>query len=723
LLPDQERLKAIKSLSQKEAEALLYDWEFWARPSQKPPDWDWFIWLILSGRGFGKTRVGNEMVIRWAQAGYSPIALLGQTKADVRDTIVELGESALLRISPPWFYPEYEPSKRRVTWPNGVVGIVYSGDEPDQLRGPQHAKAFVDELCLAEGTLIRTKRGNIPIEKVTNHDLVWTRAGYKRVLNAKKTGSQVPILVARFSNGVTLRATANHHIYERNRGFLPLLKLRYPDKIYTYQEDVAWQAKKSFIMDKLIIPIPTQLIQSSSPTLSGETGNCFTESFGKNIMVQFLKVAKSIISMATSGIITLRTWFAGLGNCIVNLIPCLSQLRLVGSPAIGNYEGKLPNEYLLNLNQLNIPVNSAENFIWQRLNGQCIALLIVDKLIGVGRAWIRKLGIARFAGSNLPPINITPQNVVPIHVLTVSCGGVADVYNLEVEGQPEYFANDILVHNCKFKYPRETWDNLMLGLRIGNKPQAVVATTPRPIPIIKQLVRDSRTAVTRGHTLENRANLAPDFLEYILDRYEGTRLGRQELAGEILDDNPDALWQRGKIDELRVKQHPSLSRVVVAIDPQATDNPESSETGIIVAGIAYVGEEIHGYVLADLTTKGTPDKWATAGVTGYYHYKADRIVGEVNNGGDMVEHTIRTVDRNVSFKKVHASRGKYTRAEPVSALYEQGRIHHVGFFPELEDQMCEWVPGDKSPDRLDALVWAITDLMLEPKPRLGFDFV
>jgi len=417
-LPEGQRQKVLNSLSQKEAEAILYDWTVWARPKQLPPNWDWYVWLLLSGRGGGKTRTGAELTLKWAKEGFSPIALVGQTKADVRDTMVEVGDSALLNISPPWFRPEYESSKRRLTFPNGVLAIIYSGDEPDQLRGPQHAKAWVDELA-------------------------------------------------------------------------------------------------------------------------------------------------------------------------------------------------------------------------------------------------------------------------------------------------------------KFKYPQDTWDNLMFGLRIGSKPQAVVTTTPRPIKTIKDLITDERTAVTRGHTLENKANLAPDFLNYILRKYEGTRLGRQELAGEILDDNPDALWQRTRIDELRVKKHPDLIRVVVGVDPAATAKEESAETGIIVAGIAKVGDTMHGYILDDLTIKGTPDQWASAVVTGYYRAKADKIVGEVNNGGDMVEYTVRTVDKNVSFKSVHASRGKYTRAEPVSALYEQGRIHHVGFFPDLEDQLCEWAPGDTSPDRLDALVWAITELMLEPETQVG----
>ena len=418
MLPERERERIIRKLPNQEAERLVYDWEYRARPKQMPPDWDWYVWLLLSGRGGGKTRTGAELVNEWARKEFSPIALVGQTKADVRDTMVEVGDSAILNISAPWFMPEYEPSKRRLLWPNGVMAIIYSGDEPGQLRGPQHQKAWVDELA-------------------------------------------------------------------------------------------------------------------------------------------------------------------------------------------------------------------------------------------------------------------------------------------------------------KFKYPKDSWDNLMFGLRIGDQPQAIVTTTPKPIKVIKDLLTDERTAVTRGHTLENKDNLAPDFLRYILRKYEGTRLGKQELSGEILDDNPDALWQRDRIDELRLSKYPELKRIVVAIDPQGTESETSSSTGIVVAGIAQVADRQEAFVLADLTLNATPEKWATEAVSGYYRFKADRIVAEVNFGGDMVEAIVRIVDKDVAFKKVHASRGKAIRAEPVSALYEQGRVHHVGFFGDLEDQLCEWVPGSKSPDRLDALVWAITELMLE-KPDLEF---
>jgi len=405
--------ETIEQASDKEIEAILREWSLWARTDQIAPAGDWFTWLLRGGRGSGKTRSGSEFVIERAKAGCRRIALIGQTKGDVRDTMIEVGDSAILNCSPPDFRPEYEPSKRRLTFPNGCIAIAYSGDEPDQLRGPQHDTAWADELA-------------------------------------------------------------------------------------------------------------------------------------------------------------------------------------------------------------------------------------------------------------------------------------------------------------KFKYPQETWDNLELGLRLGDDPRVCVTTTPRPIPIIKKLLADAMTVDVRCSTYDNAANLADTFIQRILDKYEGTRLGRQELHGELLDDNPNALWNRDAIETLRVRKHPDLTRVVVGVDPEATATENSAETGIVVAGTAMVGDVLHGYILDDLSIRSSPGGWASAAITGYHKHRADRIIGEVNNGGDMVGFTIKTVDAKVPFKAVHASRGKLTRAEPVSALYEQGRIHHVGSFPDLEDQLCEWVPGDKSPDRLDALVWAITELMLEP---------
>lgn len=414
-LPRKQLQEAIETLTDDEAAALLYDWKFWARPSQLPPPGDWRVWLILAGRGFGKTRTGAETTIDRVRRSVSKrVGLIAPTAADARDVMVE-GESGILACSPPDFRPLYEPSKRRLTWPNGAVATLFSAEEPDRLRGPQH-------------------------------DFIWA------------------------------------------------------------DEPAAW------------------------------------------------------------------------------------------------------------------------------------------------------------------------------------------------------------------KYP-ETWDMAMFGLRLGTNPQVVATTTPRPTRLIRDLVADPGTVVTRGTTYENARNLAPAFLTAIVKKYEGTRLGRQELNGEILDDNPGALWSRNVIEALRVREHPPLLRIVVGVDPAVTSDPKSDETGIVVAGVDAAG---HYYVLADASLQGTPLTWATAVKRVYDQYRADRVVAEKNNGGELVEANLRTVDRTLSYRGVWASRGKQTRAEPISSLYEQGKVHHVGTFPLLEDQMCDWAPdsGDPSPDRMDALVWAITELTQKPQSSI-----
>lgn len=260
-----------------------------------------------------------------------------------------------------------------------------------------------------------------------------------------------------------------------------------------------------------------------------------------------------------------------------------------------------------------------------------------------------------------------------------------------------------------WRYP-EAFDMLRFGLRLGPDPRTVVTTTPKPVAILRDLMADADTVTTRGSTYDNAANLSAGFIDAIRARYEGTRLGRQELNAELLDDVPGALWTRTMIADAQVRSMPpALTRVVVAIDPAVTSGEDSDETGIIVAGVAEDGT---GYVLDDLSGKYSPDAWARRAVEAYRRHRADRIVAEANNGGDLVETVIRTLGQDVSYRSVRASRGKYTRAEPVAALYEQGRVRHAVGLDRLEDQMATWVPGQSSPDRLDALVWAVTDLML-----------
>ena len=387
-----------------------YRWNLNARKKQKLPDGDWITWLILAGRGFGKTRTGAETVRMWAR-DYPIIHIVGATAADARDIMIE-GESGILNISPQHERPQYEPSKRRLTWPNGSKAVIFSADEPDRLRGPQCYKAWADELA----------------------------------------------------------------------------------------------------------------------------------------------------------------------------------------------------------------------------------------------SW---------------------------------------------------------------RYP-EAFDQLNFGLRLGNNPQIIVTTTPRPTKIIRDLAKDSTTHVTTGTTYENRENLADAFFHHILTQYEGTRLGRQEINAEILEDIEGALWTNKLIESCRVKSHPDLKRVVIAIDPAATSKKDSDKTGIVVVG---KGVDDHGYVLEDKSGIYTPNEWARVAIGLYERWKADRIVAERNNGGEMVEAVLRSNDDSVSYKSVYATRGKAIRAEPIVSLYEQQRCHHVGVLSDLEAELTGWAPdlGLPSPDRLDALVWGFTELMLNER--------
>lgn len=279
-----------------------------------------------------------------------------------------------------------------------------------------------------------------------------------------------------------------------------------------------------------------------------------------------------------------------------------------------------------------------------------------------------------------------------------------------------------------WRYP-EAWEQAMLGLRLGTKPQGIVTTTPKPTKLILDLVNDKRNVITTGTTYENRANLASGFFDYVISKYEGTRLGRQELNAEILEDIEGALWKRDIIDRNRVlsipipqeiefpkgetpwsyqnqpkQDKPNIDRMVVGVDPSATSTGD--EAGIVTAASAY--KDL--FVLSDDSVQGSPAKWASAAITAYHKFDADLIVAESNNGGEMVLQVIKNIDPTVRVMLVHASRGKATRAEPIVALYEQNKVHHVGTFAALEDEMCSWVPGDASPNRLDALVWACTEL-------------
>lgn len=359
-------------------EARKYEWERHARPKQLPPPGSWTLWVSMAGRGSGKTRTGAEYIRSLARKGkHGRIAIIGPTAADVRDVMIE-GESGIIACSAPDFMPLYEPSKRQITWPNGVIGKLYSGEEPDRLRGPQHHAGWLDEIA-------------------------------------------------------------------------------------------AWE------------------------------------------------------------------------------------------------------------------------------------------------------------------------------------------------------------------YP-EAFTQFKLGFRLGSDLRCCITTTPKPCAVIRELVKQAnsgsgRVVIVRGSTYENRANLAPEFFEDIIRQYEGTRIGRQELDGELLEDTPGALWSTAMIDKTRVEEPPEMIRIIISIDPSVTSGEDADECGITVCGKGIDGD---AYVLDDLSGVMTPHEWVRTGVNAYHHWNADAIIAETNNGGDLVGNAILAIDPSIPFRKVTASRGKHLRAEPISALFEQGRAHLVG---------------------------------------------
>lgn len=329
---------------------------------------------------------------------------------------------------------------------------------------------------------------------------------------------------------------------------------------------------------------------------------------------------------------------------------------------------------------------------------------------------------------NIHP-DLRPSYEVSKRRVTWPNGSWATIYSDEEPDQLRGFSGDTawLDEFAKFKHPVECWDNLQFGMReaSNDRPRCMITTTPRPLKILTKIERRDDTVVTVGNSYENRSNLDPNWFNRTIAAYEGSRWGRQEIHAEILDDVPGALWTQRNIDRNRLddpKHVKPLERLVVAIDPAITSGDSAAETGIIAGGIDESG---HGYVLADASMRGTPDEWARAAVALYRKYEADRIVAEVNQGGEMVAHVIRSVAPDVPVTMVRASRGKMVRAEPISALYEQDRVSHVGMFPELEDQMLSFVPenvaeearaakkrddADGYKDRVDALVWCMASL-------------
>jgi len=331
-----------------------------------------------------------------------------------------------------------------------------------------------------------------------------------------------------------------------------------------------------------------------------------------------------------------------------------------------------------------------------------------------------------------------PEYVPSKRRLTWPTGATATVFSGANPEQTRGFGGDRAWCDelAAWRYPQETWDNLMFGMREAklDAPKVCVTTTPKPMKLVKDLLArcatDEAWRVYTSSSYVNRYNLSPIYYDTVIAPLEGTTLGQQEIHAKLLSDDPRALWKRATLDANRIRegQEPHLSRIVVSIDPAITATSKSDETGIVVAGVdGPVSLKQHGYVLEDASDRYSPQAWGDKAVALYHRFRADAVVAEANQGGDMVAHTIRTIDPTVNVILVHASQGKHKRFEPVAALDEQGRVHHVGTFGDMEDQMCTWIEGERmpSPDRADARAWALWELMLAHEaeaPIVGVNF-
>lgn len=361
---------------------------------------------------------------------------------------------------------------------------------------------------------------------------------------------------------------------------------------------------------------------------------------------------------------------------------------------------------------------------WVRMIAQCDPTARIA-LIGETAHEVRQVMVEGVSGIiAVHPAREQPEWTASQRKLKWKNGAVAQVFSAE---EPDslrgpQFSAAWLDELAKWRHAEATFNMLQFGLRLGVRPRQVVTTTPRPIALIKNLIADPRTAVTHAGTVVNAFNLAPSFLETVLSRYRGTRLGRQEIEGEIIEDRADALWSRAQLDAARVSEAPQLRRIVVAIDPPGSSKSGSDACGLVACGR---GEDGTYYVLADESAAGlSPQAWATRAIALWRRLQADCLVAEVNFGGEMVRAVIAAADRNVPVMQVRATRGKYVRSEPVAQLYEQGKVKHAGVFPALEDEMCDFgldgLSSGRSPDRLDALVWALTALSYgaQAEPRI-----
>ena len=760
-MTSEERSMFLNEMTDDEIRLLEYSWYVWARPAQRLPEVQFRIWLIQAGRGYGKMSDINDLIRTedgWKKLGdivdgdkvfgadgkmcnvvkAHPIQYAKKTYKltfDTHETVI-CGEEHL-------WYTETRNERRQILRGQSKEGKVRTTQEiVDTLKHfkeTNHAIPVNKPLQLPEQ--------NLPI-----HPYVlgcWLGDGSKSSSAITNVDTEVWSQIVKCGYEIKPSNTITHSIsngaetqrndlgqYQSNGSMISLLK-----EIGIYKDKRIPRIYMNASYEQRL-----EILQGLMDTdgYCNENGWCEIAQVKTDLLDDIFELVGSLGIKAhrhTGGKRMLNGEYYGEKDYVFfkTFVPVFKMQR-----KLDRQMGATKAQYRRQLYRFIVKAEEVESTPLR-----CLTVDSEDHLFLVGKSFIpthntktgaetirlwKDMGYKRFALVGITPADIRDVMIEGTSGLLQVCppwdkpeyqaskrrvvwadGSVATMYsgaNPEQLRGPQHekaWCDEIFA----WQYPQETWDMLMFGLRLGNNPQVVVTSTPKPLALLKWMRQQATCTVTQGSTYENQANLAESFFSEICSKYEGTRLGMQELEAKILDDNPNALWSRKLLDDNRVVKMPNMKRIVVAVDPAISANENSDETGIIVAGL---GSDNHGYVFADKSLKGKPNDWGNAAITQYNIWKADRIVAEINQGGDMVESTIMTIDPKVAYRGVHASKGKYTRAEPVSALYEQGKVHHVGTFGNLEDQMCEWEQGMDSPDRLDACVFAITELMLVNRP-------
>lgn len=745
-LPQDERNYFLSNLSEEESLRALYTWELWARPNQLAPKGSWRTWLVLAGRGFGKTRLGAEWVRQRQETGkYGRFAFIGRSAADVRDVMVE-GEALALETPIPT--------------PNGwsTMGDIQIGDDVISSNGKPTKVIWVSSIAYNRPCyLVKFSNGSEMIADA-NHKWLTHTQGYR---TAKKQGRQTtkysPTIVTTEEIAKTIRfsyTNINHAIPLAEPLDLPKANLLIdPYVLGVWLGDGTKRDARITTMDREVL----ENIQAAGyeiNKLAGDHGQA--SDYGiikllaqlKSLNLQNNKHVPEVYLRASieqrlallQGLMDTDGYISPRGQCTFDntnyqLVLAVRELACSLGIKVGPIKTKVDKRlptYLpmfrvsfltklpvfrieRKLSRLVGPKNTEAtyNFVisvepCSSVPVKCIAVDDPSHMFLVGESMIPT--------HNSGLINISPPWNRPTYQpskrrVEWPNGAIAVMFSADEPDQLRGWQSDSAWADelAAWRYP-DAWDQLQFGLRLGLDPRTVVTTTPRPTKFLRQLASDSNTFVTPGSTYDNLSNLAPAFADQIIKRYQGTRLGRQEIEGQILNDIEGALWTMRMFE---TRKHPeSLRRVVVGVDPSTEEEGKGAEAGIIVAAI---DNDKIGYILADRTIRAGPNGWAQAAVDAYDQYHADVIVAEKNNGGAMVEALLRTIRPNLSYKGVIASRGKQPRAEPIVSLYEQRKVYHVDEFTTLEEQLTTWTPNDSnSPDRLDALVWALTELMIEP---------